>query len=146
MVRILIYAALLFGVCAYAFWRGRSDERWAAAVCLAASLISVALLGPVQLRYSGVEVGVLIVDLLTFFAFTWIALRSQRFWPLWISGLQLTTGMGHLLKAIAPDLLPIAYAAALRLWSYPILIILLIGTWRTHQRSQLAHRAVTAPA
>ena len=93
MVRILIYASLLFGVCAYAFWRGRAEERWAAAVCLLASLISVALLGPVQLRYSGIEIGVLAVDMVTFAAFTWIALKSERFWPLWIAGIQLTTSI-----------------------------------------------------
>jgi hypothetical protein len=144
MVRILIYASLLFGVCAYAFWRGRAEERWAAAVCLLASLISVALLGPVQLRYSGIEIGVLAVDMVTFAAFTWIALRSERFWPLWIAGIQLTTSMGHLLKAVDADLVPIAYAAALRLWSYPILIILAVGTWRSHKRERRSRRSVAA--
>jgi hypothetical protein len=141
MSRPAIYAALLLGVCAYAFWRGRADERWAAATCLAASLISVALLGPVHLRYSDVEIGVLIIDLLAFSAFTWIALRSDRFWPLWMAGLQLTTTLGHLMKAVDTDLLPIAYGAALRLWSYPILIILAIGTWRSHQRGRSRGRA-----
>jgi len=41
---------------------------------------------------------------------------------------------GHL------DLLPRAYAAALVFWSYPILIIVAIGTWRTHQRRIEAER------
>ena len=140
MARIITYAALLVAVCAYAFWRGRAEERWAAGVCLTASLASVGLLGPVQLRYSGVEIGVLSVDMFTFLAFTWIALRSERFWPLWISGLQLTTSMGHLLKAIDADLLPLAYAAALRLWSYPILVILAVGTWRSHRRQPITRR------
>ena len=51
------------------------------------------------------------------------------------AGLQLTTSLGHLAKAFQSDLLPMAYAAALRFWSYPILIILLFGTWREHRRS-----------
>jgi len=133
----ILYALLLLAVCGYAFWRGRTDERWAAAICLTASVISVAVLGPVRLRYSGVEIGVFAVDAITFLGFTSIALRSERFWPLWISGLQLTTSMGHLFKMIDANLLPIAYGAALRLWSYPILIILAVGTWRASQREPL---------
>ena len=144
MTRIVIYAALLAAVSAYAFLRGRSDERIAAAVCVVASLVSVALLGPVRQRYSGVETGVLIVDLATLAAFTWIALKSERFWPLWISGLQLTTTMGHLLKAVDANLIPLAYGAALRSWSYPILIIVAVGTWRGERRRR-RHR-VPVPA
>jgi hypothetical protein len=65
-----------------------------------------------------------------------IALRSDRFWPLWVAGLQLTISMSHLLKAIQLDLLPLAYAAAERFWSYPTLIILFIGAWRQHRRQK----------
>ena len=76
----------------------------------------------------------MVVDILTFAAFTFVALTSDRFWPLWVSGLQLTTSMGHVLKGIETSLLPIAYAAALRFWSYPILIILTVAVWRHQQR------------
>ena len=55
-------------------------------------------------------------------AFVVIALRSDRFWPLWVAGLQLTISISHVLKAIQPDLLPIAYGVAERFWSYPILL------------------------
>jgi hypothetical protein len=139
MPRFIIYTILLLGVCGYAFWRGRSDERLAAAVCLIASVASLALLGPARLRYSGIEIGVLMVDLFTLAAFTYVALRSDRFWPLWVSGLQLTTSVGHVLKAIDSHLVPFAYAAALRVWSYPILIILAVAVWRG-QRMQFARR------
>jgi hypothetical protein len=146
MLRYLIYTALLFGVCGYAFWRGRADERLIAGVCAAASVASLILLGPGRLRYSGLELGVLAVDMLTLCAFIYVALRSERFWPLWISGLQLTTSIGHGLKALDPDLVPIAYAAALRLWSYPILLILLAGTWRSYRRRLHSQQTEPLPA
>lgn len=145
LFRLVLYNALLAGSCGYAFWKGRADERLTAAVCVIASLISFALLGPVRLRYSSVEIGVLTVDILTLAAFTYVALRSDRFWPLWISGLQLTTSVAHVLKAVEPDLMPYAYSAAARLWSYPILIILAVGTWRGHRRMELERRS-PAPA
>ena len=137
MLRLVAFSALLIGSCSYAFLRGRGNERLTAAVCVTASLASLALSGPANLRYSHIEFGVLIVDLLTLAAFTYVALRSDRFWPLWISGLQLTTSIAHLLKAMDPNLVPIAYAAAGRLWSYPILIILAVGTWRSSRRLRL---------
>lgn len=134
MLRVILFDALLFGACGYAMLRGGPDGRLIGIICIVANFASAALKSPVPVSYSSVEPGVVAVDLLTFVAFTFVALRSNRFWPLWVSGLQLTTGLSHVLKAIQPDLMPLAYAAALRLWSYPILIILAVGTWRSHHR------------
>jgi hypothetical protein len=130
--------------CGYALIRGCSDERWVAVTCLVASLATRLTISPLHQRYSGVEIGVFLVDLATFAAFTFVALRTQRFWPLWIAGLQLTTVMAHILKAIDTSLFPIAYAAAGRLWSYPILLILVVGTWRNRRRLLRQERATAA--
>ena len=89
LARILFYNALLIGACAYAWLRGRSDERIAATTCVVATVASFALL--TELRFSRVEFGVLAVDLATLAVFVAVALRSERFWPLWVSGLQLTS-------------------------------------------------------
>jgi len=45
----------------------------------------------------------------------------------WYSGV-------HALKGVNQQLLPQAYGAALQFWSYPILIILALGTFRYHRR------------
>ena len=76
----------------------------------------------------------MLVDLAVLTGFVVVALRSKRFWPLWVAGLQLTTSIGHLLKGVDQELLPRAYGAALQFWSYPILLILAVGTYRRHQR------------
>lgn len=136
MLSPLTYFLVLFGVCAYAFARGRSDERFAASVCILASLASVIVMSPLTGRYSGVEGGVFIVDLLALAGFIAIALRTDRFWPLWVAGLQLTTLVAHFLKAVQIDLVPHAYAAAARFWVYPIFVIIVVGTWRSHRRSR----------
>jgi hypothetical protein len=121
-------------VCGYALWRGHRDERIAALACLFATLATRLVISPVGTRYDGIEFGLVLVDLAMLSTFVWIALRSDRFWPLWVAGLQLTMSMAHLLKAIELDLLPKAYAAAAIFWSYPILLILAVGTWRGHRR------------
>jgi hypothetical protein len=125
-----IFRALLIGSCGYALWRGRSDERIVALVCLGATLASRFAFSPLNVRYSGVETGLLVIDLLVLGTFLFVALRSRRFWPLWVAGLQLTSSTAHLMKAIDEHLLPVAYGAAIALWSYPILIILAVATWR----------------
>jgi hypothetical protein len=140
MIRVILFDTLLFGICAFAFVRGGWEARVVAAVCVVANFASYAVVS----HYAAVEKGVLIIDLLTFLAFTGVALLSDRFWPLWVSGLQLTTSMGHLLKGIDADLVPIAYAAALRFWSYPILIILAAGVWRHHRRVRSEGQAMAA--
>jgi hypothetical protein len=139
-----VFHLVLALACGYALVQGRSDERMVAATCLLASIATRLAVTPVPHRYSGVELGVFLVDLATFSAFTWVALRTPRFWPLWIAGLQLTTVIAHILKAVDTTLLPYAYAAAGRLWSYPILLILVAGTWRNHRRLARQERSTAA--
>jgi len=133
MVRVLFYFLLLIGVAAYAMSRGRRDERIAALTCVVASLASLALLVTRPAYYSSFELGVATIDLVTLGTFVWIALRSSRFWPLWVAGLQLTATLGHILKMIDPNLLPMVYAASLASWSYAILLIIAVGIWRGHR-------------
>jgi len=130
------YYAILFLVSAYAFLVGRLDERIAAATCIVATFATNAVYDPYG-SFAGVEYGVFIVDAATFLIFTLLALRSERFWPLWIAGLQLTTLLSHVFKLERIDLMPEAYAAAARFWVYPIFLIIVIGTWRGGRRRRL---------
>src|SRR5919112_5784779 len=116
MLSPLAYYSVLLIVCGYAFLRGRRDERAAAATCIVATIATHIMTSPVVTSFSRVETGVFLVDVLALIAFTAVALRSDRFWPLWLAGFQLTTLLSHLLKALQLDLMPQAYAAAARFW------------------------------
>ncbi len=131
MLPPIIFWILLFLVCACAALRGRSDERLAAGACAVATGLTHFVVGPLKLQYATVETGLVALDAAMLLTFVVIALRSSRFWPLWVTGLQLTMSMAHLLKAIEIDLMPRAYAAAVVFWSYPILIIILVASLRT---------------
>ncbi len=133
MLSPFTYYILLFGVCAYAFLKGRVDERLAAATCIVATFATNIVYSPAG-SFAGIELGVLIVDALAFCGFVFIALRTDRFWPLWIAGMQLTTLLAHAFKAIKFGLIPQVYAAAERFWVYPIFLIIVIGTFRSHRR------------
>ncbi len=129
MLRFVLFNALLFGSCGYALWKGSRDARIIAATCLIAAFASYPFAG-----YGSIELAVLLVDLAVLALFLYVALRSDRYWPLWIAGLHVTTMIGHALKLMSGDLVPIAYAVSLRFWAYPELIILAIAVWRHTQR------------
>jgi hypothetical protein len=134
MVRLIFFYALMSSACGYALFKGRTDARIVGAVFLVGTFATIALRSSPAGGYSSVEFGIFVVDGICLAAFTYAALISDRFWPLWVSGLQLTTILGHIFRAIDSQLLPLAYAAALRFWGYPILIILAVGVWRSQRR------------
>jgi len=131
---VILFWVLLLVSCGYALWRGRKYERIAALVFIAATVLSILGHSPLRSRYVGIETSDLAVDTAVLLAVVAIALVSDRFWPLWAAGLQLVDSMSHVLRAIDADLVPKVYGAAERFWSYPILLILLIGAWRQHRR------------
>jgi hypothetical protein len=133
MLKPNTYYFLLFLVSLYAFVRGRLDERIAAGTCILATFATNIVYTPSG-SYAGVETGVLLVDLGALAAFTFLALRSDRFWPLWVAGLQLATVGAHAVKAVELDLMPQAYAAAARFCVYPIFLIIAAGTFRGARR------------
>jgi hypothetical protein len=138
MVRLILYYLLLFGTCGYALWRGKVDARIVAVAFFVGNFATIAVRSHSSGSYSSLDPGIFAVDLVCLGAFTYAALISDRFWPLWVSGLQLTTSFGHVLRLIDSSLLPLAYAAALRFWGYPILIILAVGVWRSERRLRRA--------
>jgi hypothetical protein len=149
MTHVYLFWIFLVLTCGYALWRGRKYERLSALVCIVASVLST--LGVMLMRqfhpidYSAIESSDLAIDMVVLVSFIIIALASDRFWPLWVAGLQLTISLSHVMKAIDPNLLPMAYAAAERFWSYPTLLIIMLGAWRQHHRV-LAERRPTAAA
>lgn len=131
-----LFRMLLAFVALYAFLRGRRDERHVGVIFVLGVLATHLVISPLRQRFSGVETDVMIVDIVVFAGFLWVALRSERFWPLWIAGLQLTAILGHVVKAVDIHLFARAYAAALVFWAWPMLLILAVGTWRSARRSQ----------
>jgi uncharacterized membrane protein len=131
-----VFRILLALVALYAFLRGSRDERLVGIILVVGVVATHLAISPLHQRFAGLETAVMTVDLIVFAGFLWVALQSERFWPLWIAGLQLTAIFGHVLKAVDTSLFSRAYGAALVFWGYPILLILAIGTWRGQRRGR----------
>jgi hypothetical protein len=134
MLKLLVFNSLLLVCCGYALLRGGAPERFGAGIFLVATASTVlAASGPAS-RFGSVELGILIVDVGMLLALSILALRAERFWPLWVTALQLIGAAGHAIKLADPEGFPWTYAFALAFWSYPMLLILALGTWRHQMR------------
>lgn len=130
----LFFWTLLVSVLAYAFLRGGIEHKLASVGCLVATLATHLVRPASGDVYATVESGALWVDAALFALFLTIALRSNRFWPLWVAGFHLVTVASHGLRAIRLDLIPTVYAVAAQFWSYPVLLVIAVAIWRAHRR------------
>lgn len=139
MLPLPVYYALLTLCLTYALMRGGPPERIGAAIIAIGSVISAALVWGRADHHRWVETGVLLIDVACFAAFTMLALRADRFWPLWVSALAGLGILGHVGRwYLGPGIGRGAYIISLVLWSYPILVVIAIGTLN-HQRRKAGH-------
>ena len=129
----LFYLVLLIVSCVYALTRGGTPERIGMAIIAANAVLTFLLVSAPPIRFQGVEVGVFSVDVLAFLSFVVLALRANRFWPIWVSALLGLGVLASLAMLGHPRVIPWAYAVVLSIWSYPILILVVAGT-HNHQR------------
>jgi fumarate reductase subunit D len=124
---------LLIAVCAYAFWRGGPPERWAAVACLVAAAATLLIPLPRQYHFRTVETEILMIDVALLAALTVIAMKANRFWPLWATAAHSTAVAVHLAKVANPALVWPVYAFASSSSSLVVILLLWWGTLR-HQR------------
>jgi hypothetical protein len=131
MMRVVIFYLMLLGSCGYAIWRGGPPERTAGWLLIGAALLTLAVGHPTQ--YSHIELGVFVIDISLLIALIWVALKADRFWPMVLAALHLDSTAIHILKLFDADLIGVTYAVMIVVWSYPMMIVLAVGTLR-HQR------------
>jgi hypothetical protein len=129
----ILFLTLLLGACLYATLRGGAPERIGAAILVLATLASAITLAASEDRYRGTEIATMWVDAAMTIAFLALALRAQRYWPMWISMVQLDLVAMHLVM-FSPETGSWSYWAVQAMWSYPQPILLAAGTWRHRQR------------
>ncbi|MEA3041047.1 MAG: hypothetical protein QOC65_536 [Sphingomonadales bacterium] len=133
MLPVPVFYGLLALVCLYALALGGAPERIGAGIFLAGAILSTASISSGSARFISVELGVVAVDLVMLAALLALALRAERFWPIWVTALHIVGTAGHAVKAVDPAVMRLGYAIAMALSSYPMLLILVGATW-CHRR------------
>jgi hypothetical protein len=85
------------------------------------------------------------VDLVLLGALGWVALRSDRWFPIWFTGLHLVAVTSHLASIVAPAFSPKVYFLVQAVWSIPMLLTLAIGV-ALDKRAGISDAAGEAPA
>ena len=134
MIRILFFNLLLLGSCGYAIARGGAPERITGWLLIGATILTPLTARGLAMRYVQAELGIFIVDVVLLTALTVIALKADRFLPMVLAAMQLDTTAVHILKLFDADLIRITYALMIAAWSYPMLLVLAIGTMRHRRR------------
>ncbi len=129
-IRAFVWAATVLLVCVIAVWRGRRDEHLAAGIMLAAWAITMVVY---RSGFQQTEWGILLVDAGALSGFTWIALRSDRFWPLFAAGFHLLAVVTHVARLADPGVGAWAYLTAEIMWGYLLAAAIGYGAWTARE-------------
>lgn len=72
------------------------------------------------------DVTIALIDLVVLVAFWAIAIRSNRFWPYWITAWQLIAMMSHVQRLIFQEIQPVSYAFLTMNIAYPTLALIIL--------------------
>lgn len=108
-----------------AFRFGGRDEQLAAMAFIVATLAT----RQVHANYEHTELMVLVVDSGLLIALVALALKSDRFWPMYAAAFQLVGTVVHVASLTEKGDFAWAYAVGLIFWSYAVMAALMAGTW-----------------
>ena len=128
----LIFALALAGATCIAFYFGERDEKLVSVFLIVASIVSPLV---ADSSFDSLQYGLLLVDtgLLLFLAA--VALQSDRNWPMFATGFQLTTVFFHIARGTGAEILPAAYADSLVFWSYLVIAALVVGALTEREKA-----------
>jgi hypothetical protein len=131
--RAIVFFTVQLLVCLYALWRGGMPERLTAWMMALAAILTSILAYELRISFSQVSVVIVLIDVALLIGLVLLALRADRFWPIWVAALQLLSIGIHVTRGLDPTILPMVYNRTLGKVAYPMMVLLVIGTFR-HQR------------
>jgi hypothetical protein len=76
---------------------------------------------------TSIDINILLIDILCFFIFVFISLKSNKNWTIWLSGLQLSEVLAHFPGIILTDYTSHTYEALQGFWAIPTLFVMALG-------------------
>lgn len=125
-----IHYVLLLSCGLYVLARGEMPERTGLAIIALGSVLSSVLMAPPAQLHGGAGTDALWVDALVAAALVVLALRTDRFWTLWVAALQLVGIGAHLVNLANPGIARIGYPVVMSLWGYAMVLLVTAGAYR----------------
>jgi hypothetical protein len=138
MDHIIIYYCVLAATVFFGLRFGAATERQAAVTALFGSIVTTAVANSDS--WNSLDPGLLIIDFAVLASFWWLALKSDRFWPYWVTGWQLVAVLIHIERGLFEEIMPAPYALLSMFLAYPILLLILAASLR-HRAEQKSSSA-----
>ena len=115
-------------------------------IFIAATLMTIAA-NRANPSWGDTAYGIFAVDVVCMIALAVVAIKSNRFWPIWAFGFQICAIGTHIATIWMPDIVPRAYQALATFWSIPILWVMVAGTRQDRRyEMEMAKRAIQTAA
>jgi hypothetical protein len=138
MTMVVLFWALAILCCGYGAYFGGRDGRLVAALYMGGVLLSIPAYF-LQQSWGGAIWPVIVIDLLFLVGIYWISMRTNRFWPLWVTGFHMITMTAHLAALLAPSFPARIYFGLTTIWTIPLLLVILVGVTLDRQAGLTDH-------
>ena len=128
----ILFNLMLLLCAAYASIFGGRTGRAGSLIFVGATILTIVAFNA-NPSWQSTSYGIFAVDLACLLALLALALKSNRYWPIWATGFQAAAVATHLATLFAEDTVPDAYRALLSFWSIPILLVMVLGTMKDHK-------------
>ncbi len=112
-----------------AFRFGARDEKRGMLIIAIGSMATAFVALVAKHDFSNLTIWLLLVDLCVLLAFLKLSFASRKYWPIWVSSLQLISIAIHILELLLPKSIPAAYAMLQGFWVYPMFFAIMAGTF-----------------
>lgn len=124
---VLFYMIFLLSLFSAAFFGG-APERVGAATLVLAFIAQAAWYSVTPPQYADVDPASVLADFICLLGFGYLALNSNRIWPICIAGFQVISLASHFARLLESEVNPIVYSALKSTPTSVGIIILLLGT------------------
>ena len=126
MTVIVLFWIFTTVCCGYALTFGDRDGRIAAAMIVAAVMLSWIAQGR-QETWTAINLPVMAADLLLWIGQIALMLCSRRYWPIWMAAAQSLTVASHLATLVTSGFTQKSYAGLATVWAIPCLLCMVGG-------------------
>lgn len=133
------YHSMTILCCLYAFQAGGAPGRYGASI-VAFKTIAGYYAGLVDQSWASVSVPVLLVDIFSFIALTFLAVKCDRYWPLWSAGCALAAVGIHMAAAMEIGFKPAVYHGLKGLMAIPMQLLMVHGIYLDNRSRRKEYR------
>jgi hypothetical protein len=124
-MRVAVYFVLLLLAAGSALVRGTRGEKWLGATVLAGNLLTLGVERLLAPSFASVSLLYLALDAVLAVILCAIAVRFPTWVAISVAAFQINGTLGHLVRLLASHTIPFSYAFLLKVWAWPMVLVLL---------------------